>query len=150
MNLRGKIKWFYLVYIMILCAKSIHLSDGNDVFSASSFIKVKYAAMQTGHSSSRLPTTDPGCVHYGYVIMSAMTSQITILKIVYSIVYSGADQRKYQSSASLAFVRGIHRWHKGPVTRKMSPFDDVIVLWKSDGHQLMIVFSTLVIQMRAW
>ena len=48
-------------------------------------------------------------------------------------VYSGADQRKHQSSASLAFVRGIHRWavnspHKWPVTRKMFPFDDVIMV----------------------
>ena len=54
--------------------------------------------------------------------MSAMTSQITSLTIVYSAVYSGADQRKHQSSASLAFVREIHRWpvnspHKWPVTR---------------------------------
>ena len=45
---------------------------------------------------------------------------------------SGADQRKHQSSALLAFVMGIHRWpvnspHKGPVTRKMFPFDDVIM-----------------------
>ena len=64
--------------------------------------------------------------------MSAVASHITSPKIVYSIVYSGADQRKHQSSASLAFVRGIHRWpmnspHKGPVTRKMFPFDDVIM-----------------------
>ena len=48
-------------------------------------------------------------------------------------VYSGANQRKHQSSASLAFARGIHRWpvnspHKGPVTRKIFPFDDVIML----------------------
>ena len=62
--------------------------------------------------------------------MSAMASQITSLTIVYSNVYSGADQSKQQSSASLAFVQGIHRWpvnspHKGPVTRKMFPFDDV-------------------------
>ena len=47
--------------------------------------------------------------------------------------HSGADQRKHQSSASLAFVRGIHRWpvnspHKGPVTRKMFPFDDIIMV----------------------
>ena len=61
--------------------------------------------------------------HYSGVMMSAMASQIISLKIGYSIVYSGADQRKYQSSASLAFVREIHRWsvnspHKGPVTRK--------------------------------
>ena len=47
--------------------------------------------------------------HYTDVIMGAMASQITSLTIVYSTVYSGADQRKHQSSASLAFVRGIHR-----------------------------------------
>ena len=56
--------------------------------------------------------------------MIDMASQITSLTIVYSTVYSGADQRKHQSSTSLAFVRGIHR----PVTRKMFPFDDVIML----------------------
>ena len=56
--------------------------------------------------------------------MNAMASQVTGLTIVYSTVYSGADQRKHQSSASLAFVRVIRRWqvnsqHNGPVTRKM-------------------------------
>ena len=71
--------------------------------------------------------------HYGDVIMGAIASQITSLMVVYSIVYSDADQRKHQSSASLAFVRGIHRGpvnspHKWPVTRKMFPFDDVIML----------------------
>ena len=70
--------------------------------------------------------------HYGDVIMSVIASQITSLAIVYSTVYSGADQRKHQSSASLAFVRGIHRGpvnspHKWPVTRKMFLFDDVIM-----------------------
>ena len=65
--------------------------------------------------------------------MGAMASQITNLTIVYSTVYSGADQRKHQSSASLAFVRGIHRGpvnspHKGSVTRKMFPVDDVIMV----------------------
>ena len=64
--------------------------------------------------------------------MGMMASQITSLTIVYSTVYSGADQRKHQRSASLALVRGFHRWpgnspHKGPVTRKMFPFDDVII-----------------------
>ena len=62
--------------------------------------------------------------------MSAIASKITSLTIVYSAVYSGADQIKHQRSASLAFVRGIHRWpvnspHKWPVSRKMFPFDDV-------------------------
>ena len=71
--------------------------------------------------------------HYRDVITGTMASQITSLRIVYSTVYSGTDQRKHQSSASLAFVRGIHRWpvnspHKGPVTRKMFPFDDVIMV----------------------
>ena len=70
--------------------------------------------------------------HYNDVIMSLIASQITSLTIVYSTVYSDADQRKYQSSASLAFVRGIHRGpvnspQKGPVRRKMFPFDDVIM-----------------------
>ena len=70
--------------------------------------------------------------HYNDVIISAMAYQITDLSIVYSTVYSGEDQRKYQSFASLAFVKGIHRWpvnspHKGPVTRKMFAFDDVIM-----------------------
>ena len=41
--------------------------------------------------------------------MSMIASQITSLTIVYSTVYSDADQRKHQSSASLAFVWGIHR-----------------------------------------
>ena len=73
-------------------------------------------------------------LHYSDVIMATMASQITSLTIVYSTAYSGADQRKHQSSASLAFVRGIHRWlvnspHKRPVTRKMFPFDAVI-MWK--------------------
>ena len=59
------------------------------------------------------------------VIMGTITSQITSLTIVSSIVlHSGANHRKHQSSASLAIVRGIHRWpvnspHKWPVTRRM-------------------------------
>ena len=66
--------------------------------------------------------------HYGDVKMDTMAS----LTNVYLNVYSGADQRKPQSSVSLAFVRGIHRGpgnspHKWPVTPKMFPFDDVIM-----------------------
>ena len=71
--------------------------------------------------------------HYGDVIMRVVASHITSLAIVYSTVYLGADQRKHQTSESLAFVRGINRWpvnspHKGPVPRKMFPFDDVIMM----------------------
>ena len=70
--------------------------------------------------------------HYNDVIMTTMASQITSLTVVYLTVYSDADQRKHQSSASLTFVRGIHRGpvnspHKEPVTRKMFPFDDIIL-----------------------
>ena len=72
------------------------------------------------------------CNHYSDVIMSTMVFQITSLTIVYSTIYLGADQRKHQSSASLVFVWGIHRWpvnspHKWPVTWKLFPFDDVIM-----------------------
>ena len=71
--------------------------------------------------------------HHNDVIMSAMSSQITTLTIVYSTVYLGADQRKHQSSALLGSVRGIHWWpvncpHKGPVTRKIFPFGDAIMI----------------------
>ena len=66
-------------------------------------------------------------IHYSDVIMGMIAYQITSLTIVFSTVYSDADQRKHQSSASLAFVRGIHRGlvnspHKWPVTRKMFQF----------------------------
>ena len=66
--------------------------------------------------------------------MGAIASQITSLTIVYSTIYLGADQRKHESSASLDFVRGIHREsvnspHKWPVTRKVFPFDDVIIVF---------------------
>ena len=82
-------------------------------------------------------------LHYGDVIMSVMASQITNLTIVCAAIYSGVDQRKHQSSASLAFVRGSHQQpmnfpRKGPVTRKMVPFNDVIMTyhqceWRRDG-----------------
>ena len=70
--------------------------------------------------------------HYNDVILCSMASQITSLTNVYSNFYSGADQRKNQSSASLAFVWGKHRWpvispHKWPVTRKLFLIDDVIM-----------------------
>ena len=70
--------------------------------------------------------------HYSNFIMGAMASQITSLTIVYSTVHSGADQRKHQSSASLAFYA-----ENSPVTSEFPaqmasnaetfPFDDVIM-----------------------
>ena len=72
-------------------------------------------------------------LHYNDVIMDMIASQITSLMIVFSTVYLDTDQRKHQNSASLAFVHGIHRRpvnspHKWPVTPKMFPFDDVIMI----------------------
>ena len=88
-------------------------------------------------SNSAIRTMSADCLilfsHYIDVTMTTTASQITSLTVVYSFFYSDADQRKHQSSASLAFVRGIHRGpvnspHKGPITRKMFPFDDVIMV----------------------
>ena len=74
-----------------------------------------------------------GLLHYINVIMTTMASQITSLTVVYSTVYSDTDQRKHQSSASLAFVWGIHqdRWiprTKGQLRGKCFPFDGGIEL----------------------
>ena len=100
-------------------------------------------AFALGIHRSPVNSQHKGPVHYRDVKIGAIASQITSLTIDCSTVYSCADQRKYQSTASLVFVRGIHRWpvnslHKWPVTRKcfhlmtsswtrkMLPFDDVI------------------------
>ena len=78
--------------------------------------------------------------HYSDVIMGGMASQITSLMIVYSAVCLDTDQRKHQSSASLAVVKGIHRWpvnspHRCPVMWKMFPFNDVIMVqWCQRWH----------------
>ena len=85
--------------------------------------------------------------HYDDVVMGAIASHITSLTIVYTTVYWDSDQSKHQSSASLAFVWGIHRApvnspHKWPVTRKMFPFHDVImstkICWTSVACTLWI------------
>ena len=70
--------------------------------------------------------------HYSDIVMSMMASQITSVSIVCLSICSGADQRKHQSFVALALVRGIHWWpedspHKGPLTRKMFPFDHPIM-----------------------
>ena len=65
---------------------------------------------------------------YCDVIMVAMASQITSLTIVYSTVHSGADQRKYQSSASLAFVSPVNS------PKKMARnAENVSIWWRHHG-----------------
>ena len=66
--------------------------------------------------------------HYNDVIMSALTSQITNLTFVYSAVYSDTDKNNHQSSAPLAFVRGIHRWQRA------SNADNVSIWWRHHGY----------------
>ena len=86
--------------------------------------------------------------HYNDIIMSAMASQITGVSDCLPNLCSGTDQRKYQSSASLAFVRGIHQWpvnfpHKGPVTWKMFSFHDVIMILTKLHSAIPIACNTL-------
>ena len=98
---------------------SVDLSAAADVF----YVEVLNRAENAGEKYRN---------HYDDFIMDTMASHISSLTIVYSTVYSGADQSKHQSFASLAFVWGIHQGpvnspHKWPVTRKMFPFEDVIM-----------------------
>ena len=58
--------------------------------------------------------------------MDAIASQITRLTIVYPTVYSDADQRKQHSSASLAFVRWIHRFP----AQMASNAENVSIWWR--------------------
>ena len=97
---------------------------------SNSFCRRKCILIQISLKFASTGQIDKRNRYYNDVIMGAIAPQITSLTIVYSTVYSDADQRKHQSSASLAFVRGIHRRpvnspHKWPVTPKMFPFDDV-------------------------
>ena len=76
--------------------------------------------------------------HYTDVIMTTMASQITSLTVVYSTYYSDADQRKHQSSASLAFVWGIHRDRWIPRTKgqlRGKCFHLMTSSWKTHNHQ---------------
>ena len=99
--------------IVVICANFSELLHNWNRCSGRDFARfeikgrVSYMATATRPWSSKRPALHK--LHYTDVIMSTIASQITSLAVVYSIVYSGPDQRKHQSSASLAFVRGIHR-----------------------------------------
>ena len=114
------ISWWPNIWVPI----DLRYHDANDITEMSSYGRFCHLGRQQASRTSQRYDND--------VIMGVMASQITSLTIVYSIVYLSADQRKHQSSQLLAFVRGIHRSpvnspHKWPVTRKMFPFDDVIM-----------------------
>ena len=109
-----------------------HNQKGSVAFTWEQFHKSAHELCQNWRHFSkgyRMRSLD---THYSGVIMGAMASPITGVSIVYTTVCSGADQRKHQCFASLAFAMGIHRWpvnspHKGPVTQKMFPFYDVVM-----------------------
>ena len=130
----------------VLCTSSSYTGNFKKYATGSCYVKFSCALVpanisqhiaqsyiHTPATAIRRPVTDIRNHHYNDVIMSAMASQITSLTIVYSTVYSGAEQRKHQSSTSLDFVRGFHRWpvnspHKGPLTRK--------IWWRHHGYSI--------------
>ena len=75
--------------------------------------------------------------------MGAMASQITSLTIVYLTVYSGADQRKHQSSASLAFVRGIHRARTGEFPAQMASNAKNASIWWRHHDKTPQIYSVV-------
>ena len=96
--------------------------------SLQNYIQIYHEAV--GISTSKinqmlLYVNDLKLLHYGDVIMRAMASLITSVSIVYSTVCSGADQRKPQNSRE--FPDGGESLHKRLITRKMFPFDYVII-----------------------
>ena len=125
-GIRWVAQWYPSVHWVNQCHSNVHWTSqctlaqgkGNNIQLMTNPQDV-YMFHPRGHSC---PLSILGW-HYCHVIMGVVASQITSLTIVYSTVYSDADQRKHQSFASLAFVRGIHRGpvnspHKWPVTLK--------------------------------
>ena len=137
LHTRSIYKYFMHTYEMKL-HNCIHIHKWiviymHSLFSLSNEFTTTISSTRLCHNlTCHCPTILLTSCHYGDVIMGAIASQITSLTIVYTIVYSDADQIKHQSSAPLAFVWEIHRGpvnspHKWPVTRKLFPFDDVIM-----------------------
>ena len=81
-----------------------------------------------------------------WVVMGAIASQITSPTIVYSTVYSDADQRKHQSSASLAFVRG-HSPGTGEFSAQMANNAEKVSIWWRHHVNGYIGFSCLPVSM---
>ena len=129
--------------------RRIHHSTSGSPIKGPLMLKVYYFDRNyaESHSGWTRYFSDGLFYHYSDVIMSTVESPITSFTIVKSTVYSGKG-KKDQSSASLAFVRGIHWWpvnspHKGSVTRKMFPFDEVI-MWRICITGLQGIHSCLI------
>ena len=110
-----------------------------DVF----MLKFFFGAGCTWSCRLTVPSLTTISSHYNDVIISAMASQITGITIVCPTVCSGADQREYQRSALLAFVRGIHRWPVNSMHRA-SNAENVSIGWRhhENNHSVSVLLST--------
>ena len=77
---------------------------------------------------------------YSDVIMSSMASQIISLTIVCTTVYSDADQRKHQSSTSLAFGRNSPVTGEFPAQRT-SNAENVSIRWRHRVEFYIVIFE---------
>ena len=104
-NLRNKPHWNFKQnhYIFIQDIWKYRLRNGSN-FASASMCQRRYGVSLVGSISDLC-----SICHYSDIIMGTIASQITSLTIVYSTVYFDADQRKHQSSPSLAFVWGIQQ-----------------------------------------
>ena len=143
-------RWHFVNYrqkIAVVCIY-IYLSTGleqrgvsgrlidSSVFTSASAVEIRW--QWRCHSDKAVPNVSAVLPFPRAMILSWGTSTTVhddqSALSLHSTVYSGVDQRNHQSSASLDFVLGIHQWpvyslHKGPLTRKIFPFDDVIIGW---------------------
>ena len=126
---------------MCACVLYVHVCDNNPNLS-NYVLPFLEMMISSGHNllmSRQLWITgiQIRAKHYIDVIMTTMASQITSLTVVYSNVYSDADQKKTSKLRVTGLCVGkspgpVNSPHKGPVRRKMFPFDDVIMIKEND------------------
>ena len=144
--------WINIMIHYYICTSYVKRHNGNTTFTLFTIAQKNVHVEILSEQAKRVPNNNKHYYqHYDDVILSLKASQITSRTSVYSTVYSGADQRKHQRFVTLAFVRRIHGGpvnspHKRPVTRKMFPFDDVIMNIKHYwvGHLSNKYFHSLI------
>ena len=125
-----------IAHVAIECLSVVRILSAN-TSQNDYFTKIN---IETGMGlQARACTLNHKPTHYCVVIMNAMASQITGVSIVYSTVCADADPKNIKPPRYWPFVRGIHRWpvdspHKGPVTWKLFPLDDVIMTIRCMGY----------------
>ena len=110
-------------------------------------IEIKFMVI-TGSGSGlvldgKKPLPEPMFSLYTDIILSVMVSLVTGVSIVYSTVCSGADQRKHQSSASLAFV-GNPPVTDGFTSQRASNVENVSISWRHHAINIDIQYHLLV------